>query len=181
MPIDGSDECERLARRELIQAVRTVLTDMPERHRQPLVLHFLGGLDYPELAASLGCTVNHARVKVHRSLGALRKRLGRIGLACSLAALAVDLPAAVAEEPAPVAGTEQIASWTELLTSQQATPGWILPAVSVWPAASLGLVAGMLITGGAVWWLVGWEDQRTKPQMHSVASSRGVNVPHPAR
>lgn len=54
--------------------VAAALAGLPERHRQPLVLHFHLGLPYPELAAALRTTEGNARVRVHRALAVLRAR-----------------------------------------------------------------------------------------------------------
>ena len=60
----------------LMERVHAALEELPESYRRPLVLHVVGGLSYDELAEDLRCTVNHARVKVHRGLKRLRELLG---------------------------------------------------------------------------------------------------------
>jgi RNA polymerase sigma-70 factor, ECF subfamily len=68
------------------QDLHRALAELPERARLPLVLHYFSGLDYPDLAKNLGCSVNHARVKVHRGLNRLRARLIKTGICASAAA-----------------------------------------------------------------------------------------------
>jgi hypothetical protein len=67
----------------LMERVHAALDDLPESYRRPLVLHVVGGLSYDDLAEDLRCTVNHARVKVHRGLKRLRELLGAEGRALS--------------------------------------------------------------------------------------------------
>lgn len=70
------DSASAEERRHLMRQVQTAIDAMPEAQRRPLVLHIVGGLSYEDLAADLDCTVNNARVKVHRALKRLREILG---------------------------------------------------------------------------------------------------------
>jgi hypothetical protein len=63
----------------LLEHVQQALARLPEEHRRPLLLHVVGGLSYEELSADLRCTVNSARVKVHRALKRVRDLLGTDG------------------------------------------------------------------------------------------------------
>lgn len=70
-------DTEELADRSLLMArVQSAIGTLPETYRRPLLLHLVAGLSYDDLAADLRCTVNHARVKVHRGLKRLRDLLG---------------------------------------------------------------------------------------------------------
>lgn len=66
-------------RRALIARVNRAIEELPESYRRPVLLHIVGGLSYEDLAADLRCTVNNARVKVHRGLKRLRELLGADG------------------------------------------------------------------------------------------------------
>lgn len=70
----GSEELDE--RRLLMARVQAAITTLPESYRRPLLLHLVAGLSYDDLAADLRCTVNHARVKVHRGIKRLRALLG---------------------------------------------------------------------------------------------------------
>jgi RNA polymerase sigma factor (sigma-70 family) len=63
-------------REHQLARVRAALDQMPESYRQPVLLHLVGGLSYEDLAAEMRCTVNNARVKVHRGLTRLRELMG---------------------------------------------------------------------------------------------------------
>jgi RNA polymerase sigma-70 factor, ECF subfamily len=54
--------------------------ELPDEFRQPLVLFYLQGLSVPELAETLGITVENAKVRLHRGRKMLRERLERKGL-----------------------------------------------------------------------------------------------------
>ena len=70
-------DTEELADRSLLMArVQSAIGTLPETYRRPLLLHLVAGLSYDDLAADLRCTVNHARVKVHRGMKRLRESLG---------------------------------------------------------------------------------------------------------
>ena len=56
-------------------AVRRALDSCRPGDREILQLHVIDEVPYPEVAAALGCTVNNARVRVHRALARLEKQL----------------------------------------------------------------------------------------------------------
>lgn len=100
---------------ELVARVGAAMAGLAERHRRPLLLRLVAGLSYEELAADLGCSVNNARVKVHRALEHLRARLGAedrrlpetalAGLLVPVALAPPALPPLPAAAPAAAAGT----------------------------------------------------------------------------
>ena len=53
------------------------LTALPDRQREVLTLHDVGGAGHAEVAAVLGISEGNARVLLHRARTALRARLGR--------------------------------------------------------------------------------------------------------
>ncbi len=76
-PTSPGTGSEDLAERALLVArVHSAIGVLPEAYRRPVLLHLVGGLSYDDLATDLKCTVNHARVKVHRGLKRLRELLG---------------------------------------------------------------------------------------------------------
>lgn len=77
-PSPAADE-DAEGRARLIGKVHEAIGILPEGYRRPLLLHVVGGLSYEELAMDLRCTVNNARVRVHRGLKRLREILGADG------------------------------------------------------------------------------------------------------
>lgn len=76
---------------QALRAVFAALAELRQSQREVLVLHYIDGLDYPALADRLGCTVNAARVRVHRALAGIRKRLAARGTCLGLTAVAALL------------------------------------------------------------------------------------------
>lgn len=96
---EARDDSGRLA---LAERVRAAVEALPEQHRRPLLLHLVAGVSYQDLAAELRCTVNNARVKVHRALALLRAELGPAGAGLGEASLgALLVPPALLLPPPP--------------------------------------------------------------------------------
>ena len=58
--------------------VRAALEACKESDREIIELHVIDAVPYPELANRLGCTVNAARVRVHRALNRIEQRLSEL-------------------------------------------------------------------------------------------------------
>jgi RNA polymerase sigma-70 factor (ECF subfamily) len=133
---------------ELARRVRNELAELPEKQRRPLMLHFFAGLSYETLSAELGCNVGAARVRVHRALSQLRKRLASAGLLVSLAALYALLESAPLSAAEAVLSPERMMQWQNLLASSQtaavnALSDGSLPAAIGYAAASLALCGSL--------------------------------------
>jgi RNA polymerase sigma-70 factor (ECF subfamily) len=55
------------------------LGGLPESYREPLVMRYLGGATYEEIAKHMGITRNTAEVRVHRAKKMLRDNLVETG------------------------------------------------------------------------------------------------------
>jgi RNA polymerase sigma-70 factor (ECF subfamily) len=133
---------------ETVAAVRRELAELPPRHREPLALHFLAGLDYEGLARQLGTSVNAARVRVHRALVRLRERLARAGVAAPTPERASGLLSALLAGSAAPDPTRFVA-WKGLLSSPaHATipAGTGLGGAAIGAKALLGAVAFVSLT-----------------------------------
>jgi RNA polymerase sigma-70 factor (ECF subfamily) len=119
----------------VVEALRRELTELPESHRVPLLLHLQAGLDYRAIAGEVGCSEGNARVRVHRALTRLRKRLAATGALVSVAAIEGSLGAA---EPVPV--PELTAGWKALLVSAQSPT---LPPAVVFGGAGIAAKAAI--------------------------------------
>ncbi len=131
---------EDLSDREfLVARVQGALKDLPENYRRPLLLYVVGGLSYEELAADLRCTVNNARVRVHRGLKRLREVLGGDARLNERALAGLILPVMLAMPPVP--------TLTAALSSGTVGVGASVSAGS--GAASAGTAVGTGIVVGA--------------------------------
>jgi RNA polymerase sigma-70 factor (ECF subfamily) len=59
------------------QAIRRVILQLPEVQQQVVLMSFIEGLEYSEIAAVLGKTEGNIRVIVHRALKTMKEMLGR--------------------------------------------------------------------------------------------------------
>ncbi|MBK7580981.1 MAG: RNA polymerase sigma factor [Myxococcales bacterium] len=66
-------------RADAAQAVRLALAQLPESQAEVIVLHWLEGLSFPEVAEALGVTVSAVKVRAHRGYAGMRKILGESG------------------------------------------------------------------------------------------------------
>ena len=124
-----------LAWRELRPKLDAAIAGLPEKYRDPFVLHHLEGLSVAEVARRLGCPQGTAATRLARAKQQLRARLARQGLAPCAGALATALAqgAAPLAAPAPLAaGTVQAAM---LIAAGKA-------------AGALSVLAAALTTGG---------------------------------
>lgn len=73
----GGDVVMALMRDEMGACITDHLMALPDRQREVLTLHDIGGADHAEVAELLGISEGNARVLLHRAQAALRERLGR--------------------------------------------------------------------------------------------------------
>ncbi len=75
-PADGGAESgQESEQAELRQAVRRAIAALPARQGRAVVMRYLDQLDYPAIAATLGCTEATARSHVSKGVATLRSRL----------------------------------------------------------------------------------------------------------
>jgi len=66
---------EQLERREAAQIVRESLDELPVHHRSVLVLRYLDGLSYQEIAESLDCSLGTVKSRIHYALQSIARKL----------------------------------------------------------------------------------------------------------
>jgi len=106
-------------RNDLAEKVRVELSELPDKQRLPLVLHFYAGLNYDQMSKELRCGVGAARVRVHRALEKLRRRLAAMGVILTAAAVYTLLSSAPASAAEFVMDPERYARFHNLLFSAQ--------------------------------------------------------------
>lgn len=73
----GDDVVLALMQDEMGACIADHLSALPDRQREVLTLHDIGGASHAEAAEALGISEGNARVLLHRARAALRERLGR--------------------------------------------------------------------------------------------------------
>jgi RNA polymerase sigma-70 factor, ECF subfamily len=133
-----------VARAEMQRIVREELAELPERYRDPVALHYFGGLDYAQLAVQLRLPVNTVKTHVRRALEKLRQRLNRRGCMVPAAELCAAL---LANAPAAVPSPTFMAACSALLASADKPAAYCaakLGGISLMAKLSLGAAAAML-------------------------------------
>ena len=80
LPDSNVDVARRVESKEVMQRVRTHLSELPAHLRQTLLLVSLDELSYEETASRLGIPVGTVRSRVSRSRALLRERLMQEGI-----------------------------------------------------------------------------------------------------
>ena len=76
----GSDPAEEAMVFETVQLMAKALDDLPESYREALVLRYVDGLSFREVAEATGTSEENARARAHRGRIALRKAMSRIAV-----------------------------------------------------------------------------------------------------
>lgn len=129
------------------RAVASALATLPDRHRRALILHFDAGLSYPQLARALGCSVNAARVRIHRALEALRRTVARAGTPMGASVLAACLATPAAGAGAAGSSTSQLVRLIDAPSSAGASGSAILAAASLGAGALIAASLAFAILG----------------------------------
>ena len=66
---------EELEKQEAAQLVRESLDELPLHHRSVLVLRYMDGLSYQEIADALGCSLGTVKSRIHYALQTIARRL----------------------------------------------------------------------------------------------------------
>lgn len=74
---DADDSALALMKSEMGACITAHLMALPDRQREILALHDMGGASHAEIAEALGISESNARVLLHRARAALRERLGQ--------------------------------------------------------------------------------------------------------
>lgn len=127
-----------LLRDEALGHLRSELAELPVAVREAIVLRHVAGLAFAEVAAALGTSEDAAKKRVGRGLDTLRQRLGRLGVACSVAVLVGSLEAMPAAEGG---GALVAAVGPDLLRSAATAQG----AAAVGGLSTLAITTGLTV------------------------------------
>jgi RNA polymerase sigma factor (sigma-70 family) len=136
MQSDPHDDSDQLWQ-QMTPLLNDLIDDLREKDRNALILRFLNGKDYREVATALGATEEAAQMRVSRALEKLRRLFAKrgvvisatalgaamtthgthaapVGFAASVAAAAMQSTAVTASTLTLVEGTLKIMAWTKL-------------------------------------------------------------------
>lgn len=74
--VEPSDDARSQDSAEARQTLRNVLARLPNDEREAIVLHWFGGLSFPEIAQTLGISTSSVKTRAHRGYERLRTLLG---------------------------------------------------------------------------------------------------------
>lgn len=105
---------------QMAPALNDVIDDLRDKDRSAIVLRFLQGKDYKQVAAALGATEEAAQMRVNRALEKMRKLFGKRGIAVSTTILG-GLLAANGVQAAPASLTASVAAAVHGVTLSAST------------------------------------------------------------
>src|SRR5438105_4057103 len=80
-PIElAPDPIEETVLHDTVRIMSDALAELPESYREALVLRYVDGLSFREVAEITGVTEENARARVHRGRGALHKVMARLAV-----------------------------------------------------------------------------------------------------
>jgi RNA polymerase sigma-70 factor (ECF subfamily) len=77
MPARGSQE-DRFYRRELADSVRGAISELSPKLRMPILLKYVEGLSYEEIAEALGCSIGTVSSRLNRGHKELARKLSHL-------------------------------------------------------------------------------------------------------
>jgi RNA polymerase sigma factor (sigma-70 family) len=146
MQSDPNDHTEE-SWRHVAPILNEIIGDLREKDRDAIVLRFLQGKDYRQVAAALGATEEAAQMRVSRALEKMRKMFARRGVVLSAAALGSAIAAQGTQAaPAGLAATvaagaaHGVALTTSTLTLAEGTL-----KIMAWTKAKVVIGAGVVV------------------------------------
>jgi RNA polymerase sigma-70 factor (ECF subfamily) len=74
----GGSQERAYQRRQLADSVRTAIAELSPKLRLPVVLKYVDGLSYDEIAQTLGCSIGTVSSRLNRAHKALAQKLGHL-------------------------------------------------------------------------------------------------------
>src|SRR5205823_1038307 len=82
----AASPAEQALRRQATQQLETLIADLPDRFRAPLLLHFFHEMTHQEIGLALGVPTSTVSDRIRRALGKLQPRARRLGLSETITA-----------------------------------------------------------------------------------------------
>jgi RNA polymerase sigma factor (sigma-70 family) len=137
-------------REDLRRLLDRELDALPNRYRQPLILHYLQGKSQEEAAGLLGCSYGTLSGRLNRARALLKQRLERHGAVISIGALSMVCADSMAGIPPAFAATvmQAVSSGATFSSAGLGSAASFSTAAASWPlkiAAAVALGSGALV------------------------------------
>lgn len=145
------DPVEEAVLHDTVRVMSEALADLPESYREALVLRYVDGLSFREVAEVIGTTEENARARVHRGRQALQKIMSRLAL---IAAFVIPgmrrAQHATPDTNQAVDHASLITQLTVHATNAAPTVTRVAAEMSALPAGKSALVTGAIAAAAAV-------------------------------
>ena len=152
---------------QMAPVLNDVIDGLREKDRSAIVLRFLQGKDYKQVAAALGATEEAAQMRVSRALEKMRKLFGKKGIVVSATTLG-GLLAANSVQAAPASLTASVAAAVvhgATLSASTLTLTEATLKLMVWTKTKLAVAASLTM-------LLAYQYHQNSVQAQSLASAR---------
>lgn len=143
------DPIEETVLHDTVRIMNDALAELPENYREALVLRYVDGLSFREVAEITGVTEENARARVHRGRAALHKVLSRVAVVLAFLVPGLRRAHAPSAEGAAVATAEPTVSLATQLTSHAMYVAPQLTRVAEVATATSGAKSSMVATAVA--------------------------------
>jgi RNA polymerase sigma factor (sigma-70 family) len=153
--------------RDVAPILNEIIGDLREKDRDAIVLRFLQGKDYREVAAVLGATEEAAQMRVSRALEKMRKMFARRGVVLTAAALGSAI-AAQGTQAAPAGLAATVAAGAvhgAALTTSTLTLAEGTLKIMAWTKAKVVIGAGVVV-------LLAFQHHQNAVQAEQMAAAR---------
>ena len=166
MQSDPNDQAEE-SWRHVAPILNEIIGDLREKDRDAIVLRFLQGKDYRQVAAALGASEEAAQMRVSRALEKMRKMFARRGVVLSAAALGSAI-AAQGTQAAPAGLAATVAAGAvhgAALTASTLTLAEGTLKIMAWTKAKVVIGAGVVV-------LLAFQHHQNAVQARQIAAAR---------
>ena len=166
MQSDPNDQAEE-SWGHVAPILNEIIGDLREKDRDAVVLRFLQGKDYRQVAAALGASEEAAQMRVGRALEKMRKMFARRGVVVSAAALGSAIAAQGSQAaPAGLAATVAVgAVHGAALTTSTLTLAEGILKIMAWTKAKVVIGAGVVV-------LLAFQHHENAVQAEQIAAAR---------
>lgn len=103
----AEDPIEEAVLHDTVRVMSEALKDLPESYREALVLRYVDGLSFREVAEATGVSEENARARVHRGRQALHKILSRLAVMAAFIIPGLRRTQATPADPATTPGVSE--------------------------------------------------------------------------